>query len=272
MKRRRVQRRQVEEETVCPLVRLWRQRHPRMGTRKLLNVLRPALKLKGIQIGRDRLFGLLREQDLLVPKRRNRHRTTWSGAWRCENLLEKAVIDGPNQAWAADITYISTEEGFCYLSLQTDVYSRYIVGFDVSTSLSVEGALRALNRGAKQQAERPRGLIHHSDRGVQYTCHAYRNRLRKLGFRSSMGQTGNCYDNALAERVNGILKDEYGLNHCFVSVAQAKRAVAQAIWLYNNERPHLSLDYQTPLAIHAAYLRPHLIQGVGGGALAAMAG
>jgi transposase InsO family protein len=252
-KRQRV-RRTREEEIICPLVQRWRQRHPAMGTRKLLKVLRPLLHLKGIQIGRDRFFALLKEADLLVPRRRNRRRTTWAGDWRCWNRLEEAQIDGPNQAWASDITYLETEEGFCYLSLLTDVHSRYIVGFDVSTSLAVEGAMRALNRAAQQQRVRPAGLIHHSDRGVQYTCHVYRNRLHRLGMLSSMGRTGNCYDNALAERVNGILKNEYGLGHCFVSVAQACRAVAEAVHLYNTERPHLALDYQTPLEVHGTYL------------------
>jgi transposase InsO family protein len=261
-------RRRQEDEIICPLVRRWRQRHPRMGTRKLLEVLLPIFKLKGIQIGRDRLFDLLRAADLLVPKRRNRRRTTWAGDWRTINRLETAQIDGPNQAWVGDITYLETEEGFCYLSLLTDVHSRYIVGFDVSTSLAVEGAMRTLNLAVSQQKGALRGLIHHSDRGIQYTCHVYRQRLHRLGLLSSMGRTGNCYDNAQAERINGILKEEYALGQRFVSVAQAYQAVAQAVHLYNTERPHLALNYRTPLEVHRSHLR-RLPNGViGSGTLA----
>lgn len=247
--------RQAEGETICSLVRQVRHRHPRLGARKLLMTLEAGLAERGIAIGRDRFIEVLREQELLVPRRRTRRRTTWASDWRCENLLPTVQIQQPNQAWAGDITYIETDEGFCYLALLTDMHSRLIVGFDLSTSLSVEGAQRALDRAVRQQRHLPPGLIHHSDRGIQYTCKSYRRRLKKYKMRSSMGQTGNCYDNALAERVNGILKVEYGLDGRFASIAQAHKAVAQAIWLYNNERPHLSLAYRIPAHVHGPYLR-----------------
>jgi putative transposase len=226
-----------------------------MGGRKLYRVLSPRLRLAGIQIGRDRFFGVLAKHDLLVESKSRSRRTTWAGAWRCENLLEKAELTGPNQAWVADITYLETDEGFCYLSLLTDAYSRYVVGFDVSVSLAVEGAEAALQRAVKAQATLPKGLIHHSDRGVQYTCRSYRRKQTKRHIRSSMGQTGNCYDNAIAERVNGIFKGEYGLGCRFATIQQARLAVIQAIWLYNHERPHLSLDYRTPYDLHQSFLR-----------------
>lgn len=254
MQKRRGKRVQ-EARVVCAEVRKMRHFHPRLGGRKLHKELANRLHLAGIEVGRDRFFEILRHHDLLVEPLSSGHRTTWPGAWRCRNLLAEATITGPNQAWASDITYLATEEGFCYLALVTDVYSRYIVGFDLSTSLSVEGAERALRRALKGQHTLPRGLVHHSDRGIQYTCHSYRRTLKKYGLRSSMGRTGNCYDNALAERVNGILKLEYGLNGRFVSVAQAATAVIQAIWLYNQERPHLALDYQKPYDLHRSYLR-----------------
>jgi transposase InsO family protein len=225
-----------------------------MGTRKLWHEMQGWLKEQGTSYGRDRLFDLLRAADLLVARPRRKRRTTYGGWWRCPNRLAEATIDRPDQAWVSDITYIETEEGFVYLSLITDVYSRRIMGFDLSPSLAVEGALRALKMACRQATASLVGLIHHSDHGVQYTCHAYRDALADQQILSSMGEVGNCYDNALAERVNGILKLEYGLEHRFVSFQQARRAVQQAVWLYNHERPHLSLNYQKPHQVYISAL------------------
>ena len=249
--RKRQAKRQTEEEAIVAQVLQFRQRHPRMGTRKLLYQLRPWLKATGFKIGRDGLFELLRRQGMLLKQLRRHRRTTWPGLWRSRNLLAEETITRPNQAWVSDITYLETEQGFRYLSLVTDVYSRRIVGFDLSASLAVEGTLRALRRGIRQAKGCVKNSIHHSDHGIQYTCYAFRMELEKWGMRSSMGEVGNCYDNALAERVNGILKLEYGLEHRFVSEKQAKRAVKEAVWLYNHERPHLSLNYQKP---HHVYI------------------
>ena len=250
-KLRRERKAREEEQKVLDKVHAIRQRHPKMGTRKLVHELGPELKQEGIFLGRDQFFDLLRRHDLLIKPARRKRRTTWPGLWRCPNLLKDLDIEQVQQVWVADITYLETERGFCYLSLVTDAYSRYIVGYDLSTSLSVEGALRALEMAIKQAPTRLDGLIHHSDHGVQYTCHAYRDLLSSVGIRSSMGEVGNCYENALAERMNGILKLEYGLNNLFLDPAQAEQAVCEAVYLYNFERPHLSLDYQTPAAIHA---------------------
>jgi putative transposase len=243
------------EMVICAHVSEIRRYHPRMGCRKLHHLLAARLEAEGISIGRDRMFAILKKHGLLVEPRPRRRRTTWAGEWRCENLLEEAQITGPNQAWVADITYLESDEGYSYLTLLTDVYSRYIVGFDLSTSLTFEGAERALMQALKAQKCIPKGLIHHSDRGVQYTCRNYRRLLKKYGLHSSMGQTGNCYDNALAERINGILKLEYGLESRFATLAQAQQAVIEAIWLYNHERPHYSLDMQIPYEQHQHLLR-----------------
>lgn len=234
-----------------------RQRHPRMGGRKLLHLLGAELEQEGISLGRDRFFDLLRRNDLLVKPIKRKWRTTWPGFWRCPNLLEGLQITVVQQVWVADITYLETEQGFCYLSLLTDAHSRRIVGYDLSSSLSAEGGLRCLEMAIKQAAFSLTGLIHHSDHGVQYTCHAYRDRLTEKGIRSSMGAVGNCYENALAERMNGILKLEYGLGGLFVNFHQARQAVKEAVWLYNFERPHLALDYQTPAVFHAAHAFAH---------------
>jgi transposase InsO family protein len=248
--RRRVIR-QAMEKAVCEQVRQIRQRHPQLGTRKLWQEMKTWMATENYKVGRDRLFDILRRHDLLVQVRRRRRRTTWAGHWRCPNLLAEKTVTRPNQAWVSDITYVETEQGFTYLFLVTDLFARRIMGFDLATSLTVEGALRALKMACHRGRGSRVGLIHHSDHGVQYTCHAYRQALANQGMRSSMGAVGNCYDNAVAERINGILKLEYGLGNRYVSLRQARRAVREAIWLYNHERPHLSLNYQKP---HQVYI------------------
>lgn len=241
----------AEDQLVVELVQGIRQHHPRMGGRKLHHVLQKPLAALGISRGRDALFALLAAHDLLVPTQRSHRRTTHPGLWRCPNLLADLTVTHVHQVWVGDITYLSTEEGFLYLALLTDVFSRFIVGFDLSSSLAVEGCGRALDQ-AIQQANGANlcGLIHHSDHGVQYAAWPYRQRLQQFHMLSSMGQVGNCYENALAERVNGILKCEYGLHDLFADKAQAQKAVQEAVWLYNYERPHLALNYNKPADIY----------------------
>lgn len=249
--RQRRARRQEEEAAIVERVLTIRQRHPRLGTRKLLEKMRNWLTAMGLKIGRDALFDLLRRHGLLLNRLRRRWRTTWPGQWRCRNLLAETAVTRPNQAWVSDLTYVETAAGFRYLSLVTDVFSRRIMGFDLSDSLSVEGTLRALRQAVREAKGQVQDVILHSDHGIQYTCHAFRQQLTQYGMRSSMGEVGNCYDNALAERVNGILKLEYGLNSLFASTRQARRAAREAVWLYNYDRPHLALDYQHP---HDVYI------------------
>ncbi len=238
------------ESQIVAGVNQLRQRHPRLGGRKLLHELQPKLKAEGIQIGRDRFFDLLAQHDLLLPRPRQARRTTWAGRWRCPNRLAELTLTQVQQAWVCDITYLETEQGFCYLSLVTDAFSRYIVGYDVSTSLAVEGAMRALNMAIAQAKAPLHGLIHHSDHGVQYTCQHYRERLTHLHLLSSMGEIGNAYDNAKAERINGILKLEYALGQLLLDVEHAQHLTAQSIWLYNHERPHLALNFRKPVELH----------------------
>ena len=244
----------AQEAQILEMVRTIRRRHPRMGGRKLLHECQPQLAQKGLSIGRDRFFDLLAQYDMLVPHKRQKRRTTWSGLWRCPNRLADLTQTQPGQAWVCDLTYLETEVGFCYLALITDAFSRFIVGFDVSTSLAVEGALAALNQATAQAIHPLTGLIHHSDHGIQYTCHAYRNCLAEAHILSSLGQVGNCYDNAMAERVNGILKLEYGLGERLIDFQHAQLLAQQAIWLYNHERPHLALHYYKPVDVHLGTL------------------
>lgn len=236
-----------QEAQIVSLVQAVRHKHKRLGGRKLLQMLAAELTAADLAIGRDRFFDLLRRHGLLVARKRRQTRTTFPGGWRCHNLLAETSITRPNQAWVCDITYLETEQGFNYLALVTDLFSRRIVGYDLCHTLAVEGALRAFNMAVGQAGtDAIHGLIHHSDHGIQYTCHIYRQRLSDCYVKSSMGQVGNCYDNAVAERVNGILKLEYGLDGCFVSQPHASQAVQEAVWLYNHERPHLSLNMFTP--------------------------
>ena len=241
----------AEDQLLVELVQGLRRYHPRMGGRKLHHELKGAMLALGIQRGRDRFFELLRQRDLLVPVKCIPQRTTRSGWWRWPNLLADLVLERPYQAWVADITYLTTQQGFVYLALITDAFSRFIVGYDLSTSLAMEGCLRALNQALDRAASHSlEGLIHHSDHGVQYTAHPYLLRLDQSGIQPSMGQIGNCYDNALAERINGILKCEYGLSDLFVNLEHAQLAVQDAVWLYNYHRPHFSLDLRKPADVH----------------------
>lgn len=255
---RRDKARAAQEQQVLELVREKRQKHPRLGTRKLLHALREGLHALGIRLGRDRFFALLRQAGLLIGRRRNGRRTTWPGAWHSPNLLQEMTVAAPNQAWVSDITYVETEERFGYLCLVMDAYSRYILGYDFCDSLAVEGARRALSMAVAGARGATRGTILHSDHGIQYTCHAFREDLDDYQMRASMGQVGNCYENAHAERLNGILKQEYALGERFVDLAQAHRAVQEAIWLYNHERPHLSLAYKKPADCYFANTKPVL--------------
>jgi putative transposase len=167
-----------------------------MGGRKLHHELQKPLATLGISRGRDALFDLLAARNLLVPTKRSRHKTTWSGLWRCPNLLADLTVTHVHHVWVGDITYIATEEGFVYLALLTDVFSRFIVGFDLSSSLAVEGCTRALEQALAQAGGVDlSGLIHHSDHGVQYTATSYRECLKRKHIRSSMGEVGNCYEN-----------------------------------------------------------------------------
>jgi len=246
-------RRQVDEHFVVELVKRERCLQPRLGTRKLLHILRDELSAASVRIGRDRLFGVLRHYKMLIHRRRGfRPRTTDSrhrfGFY--DNLLKEAVLTGSRQAVVSDITYIRTDEGFMYVSLVMDAYSRAIVGYDCSESLAVEGAMGAMRMAIRQFGD-CRGAIHHSDRGLQYCCGDYVRLLKNSGMRISMTQENHCYENASAERLNGILKQEYGLGNCFLRKSDVGSALREAVELYNWRRPHQSLGYRVPMEVHA---------------------
>jgi len=165
------------------------------------------------------------------------------------NIIKDLEVTRSNQVWVSDITYIRTIKGFCYLALITGMYSRKIVGYDIRNSLELKGCERALNK-ALYQASDTTGLIHHSNRGIQYCSNVYTQILKRNNIRISMTEENHCYENAIAERVNGILKDEFYLDQTFDSLQHAKRATKNAINLYNEIRLHLSLDYKTPNMVY----------------------
>ncbi len=232
-------------------VKLIRKRHTKLGAIKLRSELREEIRKCGRGFGRDKFFDLLRYHDLLVKRRRKYAITTDSDHpfYKHKNRLAGLKISRPDEAWVSDITYLRTRMGFVYLSLVTDVYSRKIVGWDVNVSLAVEGSVNAVKQ-AIGSSSGTKNLIHHSDRGIQYCCHAYTRLLKRNGIKISMGEAGNCYDNAIAERVNGILKDEYLMDNEFANYGQAVKAAKEAIYLYNYERPHMSLGLKKPAHVY----------------------
>jgi transposase InsO family protein len=248
---RREAERRREAAVILELVRQIRRKHPRMGTRKLQVKLAPMLTVEGLQIGRDRLFALLGEADLLIKRRKTYRRTTLPGLLRTPNRLARLTISRANQVWVSDITYLETEEQpFVYLFVLMDLYSRYIVGWRVAPSLAARGALEALQMALRAGGRNLKGLIHHSDHGVQYSSQGYLETLTQHGLCPSMGAVGNCYDNAFAERVIGTLKGEYALDRRLRDLYQARRMASQAVELYNTDRPHLALDYEVPQAVY----------------------
>ena len=226
----REKQRQHAGEIILEMVRQVRRKHPRQGARKLLTRLQPMLVAEGLQIGRDRLFGLLREHDMLVQPKKASRRTTIPGFRRMPNLLPGLSISQPNQVWVGDITYLEVEIGhFAYLFLLMDLFSRFIVGWHVANSLAADGAVESLKMALKNLPKMKKTCIHHSDHGVQYSAQTYMQILLQEGIHPSMGAVGNCYDNIFAERVIGTLKNEYALDAHFTDLFQVRFAAAQAI-------------------------------------------
>lgn len=205
----------------------------------------------GFKIGRDEFFELLREHQLVIRRRQSRKpRTTFSSHWfrKYPNLIVDLVIDRPNQVWVSDITYIVVGTGFGYLFLLTDAYSRKIIGYGIEASLSAEGALKALKMALRQKPATAQ-TIYHSDRGIQYCCWDYIHQLTESKVGISMTQNSDPRENAIAERVNGILKQEL-LEKSYPTIEEAKVHLPKVISIYNVERPHASLDFMTPSVAH----------------------
>jgi transposase InsO family protein len=251
-RRKQRQRKAVDGELVAGLVQRERRLQPRLGARKLYHLLKAELKEAGVHLGRDRMFEELRKRDLLlepIPAQYPHTTQSYHNLPVFRNLIQDKNLVAPNEVWVSDLSYLRTAEGYLYLALITDKFSRKIVGWNVGDTLEAVGCVRALERAL---ADLPAGSkpIHHSDQGSQYCCHQYVKRLDERGLPISMTEVNHCAENALAERMNGILKQEYGLGAEFLSKAAAYKAVPQGIRLYNGRRPHTSLGMKTPEEVH----------------------
>jgi transposase InsO family protein len=258
----RVIREKYQEEIVLQFVYGIRKRQTKIGGRKLYERLKSEFIAIGFRLGRDRFFMILRENNLLI-QRKKKYITTTNSSHRFRvytNLIKGLVVKSPGEVIVGDITYIDTEEGFMYLALLTDIYCRKIIGYDISESLSVEGSIRSLQMAIEtlKAIGEMKETIHHSDRGVQYCCYQYVKILKINKVRISMAEKGNPYENAIAERVNGILKIEFLLDQKFSTKQEAKYSTKEAIKIYNEERPHMSLDYLTPEEKFEKYQRERL--------------
>jgi transposase InsO family protein len=244
-------REEVKSEILFQLIEKQRKLMPRIGGRKLYRLIEPDLP-EELKMGRDSFFDFLRENRLLARKRKNRVRTTYSNHWlhKYPNLIKDFVPTGPHQLLVADITYILTDRGFVYLSLITDAYSRKITGWALGDTLEACHSVMALNMAIDELPRYIKQIFHHSDRGVQYCSNEYVKILKKKHFKISMTESGDPRDNAIAERINGILKDEWLNQLKFNSIEQLSRQLGEVIRIYNEMRPHSSLDMMTPKEAH----------------------
>lgn len=223
---------------------------PRIGTRKLYYLLSDVLDESQIKIGRDGLFDLLRAEGMLIRPKKNYTKTTNSKHWlrKYPNLLKELKPQMPNEVYVSDITYVKSKERTHYLSLVTDAFSRKIVGYHLSDDMSSENVVKALKMANKNR-DLEKQTIHHSDRGLQYCSLIYQKELEEQNIKPSMTDGYDCYQNALAERINGILKQEFLIHECNTG-KELDVLIEQSIYSYNNLRPHLSLKMKTPNSIH----------------------
>jgi putative transposase len=250
----------IEEDLLLAEVSAIRENHKRMGTRKLYDKLQPFMLEHQIKMGRDALFDLLSSNYMLVRKRKRRIQTTQSQHWlrKYTNLIHGFMPTAPNQLWVSDITYWKINGDHVYISFITDAFSRKVVGFHVAQTLEAVETTQALRMALSGLFKRPEShpnLIHHSDRGVQYCSHEYVKLLQEFHIQISMTENGDPLENAVAERLNGIIKDEYLNDSNVKSIEDAKIVLAHAVNLYNEDRPHMSIGNHYPSQVHKQSLK-----------------
>lgn len=238
----------MKQQAVKQLVDRERKLLPRTGTRKLHYLIKLDLESQGIKFGRDKLFALMRYYGLQIKPRRRYIQTTMSKHWlrKWPNIVKDKIVHGPDEVWVSDITYLKTQEGNCYLNMITDKYSRKIVGYVVADNMETESMIEALHMATAGRINAAVQTIHHSDRGLQYCSKEYDLLTAKHKIRLSMTENGDPYENALAERMNRTIKEEFGMDKILKSKEQVKQLVAESILLYNQKRPHLALQMKTP--------------------------
>jgi putative transposase len=241
-----------EQELVLRQVLTIRKKHAKMGVRKLLSLLDPFLLDHQIKMGRDALFDLLAANNLLIKRRKRRANTTYSSHWlrKYPNLIRDYAPNRSNHLWVSDITYWRLKDRFIYISFITDAYSHKIVGYQVDETLEAVSTIRALQMALNEATGSIEGLIHHSDRGIQYCSQNYVKLLQDNKIQISMTENGDPLENALAERVNGIIKEEYLNFYEVETIKEAAELLQQVVQLYNQERPHMSISNFTPEEIH----------------------
>ena len=225
---------------------------PRLGTRKIYHLIKADLKGLKLKFGRDKLFDLVRHYGLQIKPRRRYIQTTMSKHWlrKWPNIIKGKSVARPDEVWVSDITYLKTEQGNCYLNMITDAYSRKIVGYAVADNMETESMIGALKMAVRQRRPTPTKTIHHSDRGVQYCSKEYGLLTQKNNIRLSMTENGDPYENALAERMNRTIKEEFGMDRVLKNKEQLNQLVSESIALYNQKRPHLALNMKTPEQIY----------------------
>ena len=243
----------LEEELILKQVKAVRKNHRRLGTRKLYEMLHPFMQEHCIKMGRDALFDLLSANQLLIRKRKRRIQTTNSQHWlrKYPNLIKDFIATAPNQLWVSDITYWKLKQTQAYISFITDAYSHKIVGYQVAKTLEAVESIEALQIALSSiQQTSCSSLIHHSDRGIQYCSHDYVRLLKGHNIQISMTENGDPLENAIAERLNGIIKEEYLDMYDVNTIEEAKTILKNAVTLYNDERPHMSIGNLTPTQVH----------------------
>jgi transposase InsO family protein len=246
----RKEKQSTQAEKVIELVTEIRKRMPRIGTRKLYYLLKK--QLQEMSIGRDKLFKILNANHLsIMPKRSYRVTTnTHHRFYKHKDLIQQLTIEKPEQVWVSDITYVGARNNHLYISFITDAYSKKIMGHDVSDSLNTSGVVRALNKAHKMRQYPEQELIHHSDKGLQYCSNEYQHLLKKYNLKCSMTEQYDPYSNAVAERINGIIKNEFNLESYEVNKEVMAQLVKETVSIYNNERPHFSCSLLTPNQMH----------------------
>lgn len=225
-----------------------RKQLPRIGTRKVYYLIKEDLRQQGLKFGRDKLFELMRLYGLQIRPRRRYTQTTMSKHWlrKWPNLIKSKRANHQDEVWVSDITYIKTEQGNCYLNMITDAYSRKIMGYALADNMETESMIKALNMAIAQRENPLVSTIHHSDRGLQYCSKEYASMTAKNNIRLSMTENGDPYENALAERMNRTIKEEFGMDRKMKNKQQVQKLVEESIFLYNYKRPHLALRMKTP--------------------------
>jgi transposase InsO family protein len=244
--------RNLDEQVILDLIREARKELPKTGGLKLYKTIKPALVHNDIKIGRDRFYELLRRHQLLIPKNKRAYITTDSKHhfYKYPNLIAGFIPTAAEQLWVSDITYIKTDQGNAYLALVTDAYSKRIMGYKLDDHMKTSLCIDALKMAISRRKYPNQELIHHSDRGLQYCNPSYTNFAESKGISISMTQQYDPYENAVAERINGTLKQEFGLGKTIVTLKLAQKMIKKAVSLYNSKRMHYSLNFKTPDYAH----------------------